>query len=75
MWKERTVELDTYGVVNDKTWEVLEAFGWKPLVPGTTFGGLWQCPRSGEWYAMSQAAAIVQRRTVYRFKSKPAMSR
>lgn len=61
----RVLELKP-GAVTDRTPELLFQAGWRR--DGAS--GWWQDPRTGEWYAISQAEAIRRDRATPRYRFK-----
>ncbi len=58
------------GAVTDATPERLFQAGWRLERDRDPFAGWWQDPRTGEWYAISQAEAIRKDRATPRYRFK-----
>ena len=64
--KTRVIDLN-YGAVTDATPERLFQAGWRLEKGQDPIQGLWNDPRTGQWYAITQAEAIRLDRATRRY--------
>lgn len=65
--KTRVLELKP-GAVTDQTPERLFQAGWRLEAGANPWTGWWNDPRTGQWYAISQAEAIRRDRATPRYR-------